>query len=209
MSTVLADVFLDLDEAATDALLGPSERTCRDTVRAVVRAAVAPRAAAVDHTGTGAEAGYRALAEAGVAGLLVPQAYGGTGHSTLAYAAAVEEIAAACGSTSTLYMTQMHAAWPVLCAGDESSKQRLLPPLCRGDAYGALAVTEPGGGSDAAALRTTARRDGDAYVLDGTKCFITSGDIADVVVVFATVDRAAGRHGITAFCVDKIGRAHV
>lgn len=191
-----------LDEIAPDVLLGRHERDCRDRVRAVVQQEVAPRAGEVDLTGAGAGEGYRTLASAGLAGLAVPERYGGTGHSTPAYAAAVEEIAAACGSTSTLYMTQMHAAWPVLNAGDESLRRRLLPPLCAGDAFGSLAVTEPSGGSDAAALRTTARRDGDGYVLDGIKCFITSGDVAGVLVVFATIDPSAGRRGITAFCVE-------
>jgi alkylation response protein AidB-like acyl-CoA dehydrogenase len=183
--------------------LSERDREVRDAVRAVVAESVAPAAAEVDARSRFPEAGYQALARAGLAALLVPEAEGGSGDSTPAYVAAMEEIAAACASTSTVYMTQMHCAYPILLAGDDAQRRRFLPALCDGGAYGALAVTEPEAGSDVASLRTTARRDGDAYVLDGAKSFITTGDRADVVVVFATVDRDAGRDGITAFLVER------
>jgi alkylation response protein AidB-like acyl-CoA dehydrogenase len=191
-----------LEEAVTEQRLGPAEREVRDAVRDVVARVVAPAAAAVDAGARFPGEEYRALADAGLAGLLVPPEYGGTGHSVLAYVAAMEEISAGCGSTATVYMTQMHAAYPILVAGDEAQRTRWLPGLCSGEALGSLCVTEPDAGSDVAAMRTTARRDGDAYVLSGGKTFITTGDRADVLVVFATVDRQAGRDGITAFVVE-------
>lgn len=191
-----------MDEPAADALLGPAERAVRDAVRAVVAREVAPRARSVDAEARFPAEGYQALARAGLAGLLFPRALGGSGHSTLAYAVAMEEIAAACGATATVYMTQMHAAYPIYLAGTPAQQQRYVPPLCDGRLYGALAISEPDGGSDVAAMRTLARRDGDGYVIDGAKTFITTGDRSGVVVLFATVDRALGRRGITAFLVE-------
>jgi alkylation response protein AidB-like acyl-CoA dehydrogenase len=191
-----------LDEPLTDRLLGEEERAVRGRVRDVVAKDVAPRAAEWDRTGEFAGDGYHALASAGLAGLIFPPAYGGNGSSTLAYAVAMEEIAAACGSTALIYMTQTHAGYPILIAGTEEQRRRYLPALCAGTAYGALAISEPDAGSDVAAMRTTARPDGDGgYILDGGKTFITTGDRADVIVCFATVDRSAGRRGITAFLV--------
>lgn len=192
-----------LGDPVAEQRLSPADRELRDRVRAVVAAEVEPRAARVDADSEFPGEGYGALAEAGLAGLLIPARYGGSEHSTVAYVAAMEEIAAACGSTSTLYMTQMHCAHPILLAGTEEQRHRHLPALCQGRAYGSLAVTEPEAGSDVASLRTVARRDGDGYVLSGTKTFITTGDRADVAVVFATVDRGAGREGITAFLVER------
>jgi len=119
------------------------------------------------------------------------------------YAAAMEEIAAACGSTSTVYMTQMHCAHPIALAGTEDQRARFIPGLCSGEMYGAIAITEPDAGSDVSSIRTLARRDGSGYVLNGQKTFITSGDRADVVVLFATIDRSAGRQAFTAFLVEK------
>jgi hypothetical protein len=145
---------------------------------------------------------YQALAAKGLAGLLMPEALGGSGHSTVAYAAAMEEITAACGSTSTVYMTQMHCAHPIALTGSDAQRRRTVPALCSGAAYGSLAVTEPDAGSDVASIRTAAVRQGDSWVVNGTKTFITTGDRADVIVVFATVDRSAGRSGITAFLVE-------
>lgn len=191
-----------LDEAVADSDLSAEERTVRDRVREIVERDVAPLAAELDRTGAFPEAGYQALASAGLAGLLIAPEHGGSGHSTVAYAAAMEEIAAACGSTSLVYMTQMHAAFPIEAFGTETQKHRHLPRLCSGEIFGSIAITEPDGGSDVAALRTSARPTADGWHLSGSKTFITTGDRAGVVVVFATVDAAAGRDGITAFLVE-------
>jgi alkylation response protein AidB-like acyl-CoA dehydrogenase len=193
---------LALDEAVADSDLGVEERSVRDRVREIVEREVAPRAAGTDRTGTFPQAGYQALASAGLAGLLVAPEYGGSGHSTVGYAAAMEEIAAACGSTSLVYMTQMHAAFPIEAFGTAEQKRRHLPRLCSGEIYGSIAITEPDGGSDVAAIRTVARPIAGGWHLSGNKTFITTGDRAGVVIVFATVDPAAGRDGITAFLVE-------
>jgi alkylation response protein AidB-like acyl-CoA dehydrogenase len=193
---------VNLDEAAADVQLTDDERDLRERVRDVVRREVAPRARELDRHGSFAHDSYQALARARLAGLLFPPELGGSGASTVCYALAMEEIAAACGATSLVYMTQTHAAYPIVLAGAPELVQRWVPALCGGTAYGSLAITEPGAGSDVSALRTTARRDGDEYVLDGSKTFITTGDRADVVVLFATTDRTAGRKAVSAFVVE-------
>jgi alkylation response protein AidB-like acyl-CoA dehydrogenase len=189
-------------EGAASVLISPNDRAVLSSVRIVVAASVAPAADEVDRDGVFPADGLRALARAGLVGLLTPNRYGGAGASTVAYAGAVEEITAACASTSTVFMTQMHCAHPIELAGSEAQKRRCLPRLASADVYGALAVTEPGAGSDVAAMRTTARRDGHEYVLNGSKTFITSGDRAEVIVVFAKLTPSRGRGAITAFLLE-------
>ena len=183
--------------------LAPDERELLARVREVVAAEIAPRAAEVDQHKRFPAEGYQALARAGLAGLLMPVEFGGQGASTVLYAAAMEEIAAACGSTSTVYMTQMHCAHPIALAGTDDQRARFIPGLCSGEMYGAIAITEPDAGSDVSSIRTVARRENSGYVLNGQKTFITSGDQADVVVLFATIDRSGGRQAFTSFLVEK------
>ncbi|MER5435814.1 acyl-CoA dehydrogenase family protein [Streptomyces sp. NPDC002588] len=168
----------------------------------VIARTVAPAAVTVDRDGSFPAESVRALAEAGLGGLLMPPSLGGLGTSTATYAEALSRIAAACGSTSTVYMTQMHCAHPIHLQGRPDQHEAWIPAICGGRAIGAIALTEPEAGSDVASMRTTARRDGDAYVINGEKTFISNGDVADVIVLFATVDPALGKDGITAFLVD-------
>lgn len=201
-----ADAYLALhgalDEPVADGLLGDRERQVRDRTRHVVAEHVAPTAALRDAEHTFAHDSYQALAAAGLGGLLVPEEYGGTDDTTVAYAVAMEEIAAGCGATSLVFMTQMHAAYPILHSGSRELAREYVPGLVDGSRYGSLGVTEPSAGSDAASLRTLVTRTDEGYTLSGSKMFITTGDRADVVICFATVDPAAGRRGITAFAVD-------
>lgn len=196
-----------LDEPVVDAALSVRERQIRREVRAVVATSVATSAAMLDRKHLFAHDGYQALAASGLAGLSFPVLLGGTGDTTTAYAVAVEEIAAGCGATSLVYMTQANAAYPIMIAGSADLARRYVPSMLDGSRYGSLAVTEPDAGSDASGLRTSAaaRPVGGAaveYRLAGTKTFITTADRAEVIVCFATVDPAAGRDGITAFVVD-------
>lgn len=193
-----------LDESVADALLTVREQEVRNAVRSVVAREVAPRAADADRSHSFASAGYQALARAGLAGLVFPESLGGSGDSHVAYAAAMEEIAAGCAATSLIYMTQTHAAYPILAAGSEEIAQKYIPGLLRGEQYGAMAITEPDAGSDVSSIatRATVVEDGDAYLVSGSKTFITTGDEADVVVCFVTTDPAAGRDGVTAFVVE-------
>ncbi|MBK1789030.1 acyl-CoA dehydrogenase family protein [Prauserella cavernicola] len=191
-----------LDESAADALLDERELRVRAQVRDVVAHEVAPRAATVDRTHEFVHESYQALASAGLAGLVFPERLGGTGDTNVAYAAAMEEITAGCAATSLVYMTQMHAAYPILIAGSEELAQHYIPGLLDGSSYGALGITEPGAGSDVAGLSSVAAPADDGYALRGSKTFITTGDRADVIICFASVDRSLGRKGITAFVLN-------
>ncbi|MEZ7005919.1 acyl-CoA dehydrogenase family protein [Streptomyces sp. AD55] len=191
-----------LDEPAADAGLTAREREVRTVTREVVSREVAPRAAGLDADRAFAHDSVRALARAGLMGLVFPEHLGGTGDSKVAYAVAMEEITAGCAATSLVFMTQMHAAYPILLAGGDALARRYVPGLLDGSVYGSLAITEPDAGSDVASLRTTAEPTEDGYLLNGAKTFITTGDRAGVIICFATVDRSLGRRGVTAFVVD-------
>jgi alkylation response protein AidB-like acyl-CoA dehydrogenase len=133
----------------------------------------------------------------------VPDAYGGTDMGCLALALVAEEIAWACAATATQYVDQPLGGLPILLAGTEAQKQKYLPKLATGELLAAYSLSEPGAGSDAAALSTTAVRKGDTYVLNGAKQWCTNGDHADVLCVFASVDRSKRAAGVTAFLVEK------
>ncbi|TQL68701.1 alkylation response protein AidB-like acyl-CoA dehydrogenase [Nocardioides albertanoniae] len=191
-----------LDEPVADQFLTEREREVRTHTREVVAHEVAPRAAGLDEHHTFAHDSVQALARAGLCGLIFPEDLGGTGDSNVAYAIAMEEITAGCAATSLVFMTQMHAAYPIMIAGSDELQRRYVPGLLDGSAYGSLGITEPGAGSDVSGVTTTARPTGEGWSLSGQKTFITSGDRADVIICFATVDRSLGRRGITAFVLD-------
>lgn len=142
------------------------------------------------------------MAELGLFGMLVPEQYGGSDTGYVAYAMALEEIAAGDGACSTIMSVHNSVGCvPILKFGSELQKQQYLAPLASGSMIGAFALTEPQAGSDASSLKTRARLDGDHYVLNGSKQFITSGQNAGVVIVFAVTDPQAGKRGISAFIV--------
>ncbi|PBI91930.1 Acyl-CoA dehydrogenase [Rhodococcus erythropolis] len=191
-----------LDEPAADAMLTSREREIRATARDVVSREVAPRAADLDATHEFAHDSVQALAAAGLCGLIFPAHLGGTGDTNVSYAVAMEEISAGCAATSLVFMTQMHAAYPILIAGSDELQRRYIPGLLDGSRYGSLGITEPDAGSDVSGLTTTATLTDTGWSLSGQKTFITTGDRADVIICFATVDRSRGRDGITAFVVE-------
>ena len=191
-----------LDEPAVDATLTPRELEVRALARDVVARKVAPRAAAADAGHIFPAEGLRALCDARLGGLLFPARLGGTGDSNVAYALAMEEVAAGCPATSLVFMTQMHGAYPILLAGSEELKERYIPGLLDGTAYGSLGITEPGAGSDVASISTTATPTDEGWLISGQKTFITTGDRADVIVCFASVDRSRGRDAVTAFVLE-------
>ena len=165
---------------------------------------VAPKAAEVDETERFPEETWHALAEMGMMGVPFPEEYGGAGMSYLTYIAACEELAKHCATTSV--MVSAHSSlccWPIYQFGTEEQKQKYLPQLCSGEWLGAFGLTEPGAGTDSAMQKTTAEDKGDHYVLNGSKCFITNGNVADTFVVFAMTDKSKGNHGISAFIVEK------
>lgn len=191
-----------LDEPSADAGLTARELEIRELARQLSATEVAPRAAQIDQTHEFAAASVAPLAEAGLCGLIFPRHLGGSEDSNVAYAVAMEEISAACAATSLVFMTQMHAAYPILLAGSEDLQQRYIPGLIDGTRYGSLAITEPDAGSDVSSLNTVATSVADGWILKGQKTFITTGDRADVITCFATTDRSLGRRGITAFVLE-------
>jgi butyryl-CoA dehydrogenase len=142
------------------------------------------------------------LAELGILGMIVPEAYGGTGLDNVSYALAIEELARVCPSTAvTVSVTNSVCQEPILRFGSEEQKRRFLPPLAKGEQLGGFGLTEPGAGTDAGALQTRAVRDGDAYVLNGAKAWITNTHVGKVFVVMAVTAPGAGSKGVSAFIV--------
>ena len=183
-------------------LLSEEQTMIRDMARAFAEEQLAPHAADWDRDSTFPRAALAQMGELGLLGMLVPEAYDGAGVDHVAYALALEEIAAGDGSTSTIMSVHNSVAcMPVYKFGDEAQKETFLKPLARGEQLGCFCLTEPQAGSDAAALRCRAVRDGDDYVLEGTKQFITSGANAQLAIVFAVTDPDAGKRGITGFVV--------
>ena len=175
----------------------------QDAVRAYVQAEIAPHAAAWDKSHHFPAAQLRGLADLGCYGVAVPEQYGGAGLDYLSLALILEEIAAGDGATSTIVSVNNCPVCSILMAwGNEAQKQKYLKPLARGDMLGAFCLTEPHVGSEAAGLKTTATKEGDHYVLNGVKQFITSGKNGDIAIVMAVTDKAAGKKGISAFVVE-------
>jgi butyryl-CoA dehydrogenase len=176
----------------------------REMVRDFAAKEVAPLAQRVDEEGIFPNRTIIKMGELGLMGVAIPTEYGGAGGDNVGYAIAVEEIARACASTSVIMaVNNSLVADPLYKFGTVTQKQKYLIPLASGKMLGAFALSEPGAGSDAAGQQTTARRDGDAFVLNGTKSFITNAREADIVLVFATVDRHLRAKGVCAFIVEK------
>ncbi len=183
-------------------ILTETQVAIRYAVRAFAQERLAPGAAARDreHRFPGDE--LKELGALGFLGMLVPEEHGGSATDLVSYALALEEIAAADGACSTIVSVHSSVGcMPIVKFGTDAQKARFLPKLASGEWIGGFALTEPQAGSDAAALRTRARRDGDHYVLSGAKQFITSGKNGDVIIVFAVTDPDAGKKGISAFIV--------
>ena len=183
-------------------LLSEDHLAVQEAVRSFVQAEVAPHAAAWDKSHEFPRTALRGLADLGCYGVAVPTEWEGAGLDYLALSVILEEIAAGDGATSTVVSVNNCPVCSILMAfGTEDQKARFLKPLARGDMLGAFCLTEPHVGSEAGGLRTTAVRDGDGYVLNGVKQFITSGRNGDVAIVMAVTDKAAGKKGISAFLV--------
>ena len=185
-----------------DLELAPEHAGLRAAVRELAQGVVQPLAAEVDREHRFPHEAISAAAEAGLLGVLVPRQYGGAGLDALAFAICIEELAQACASTAVIVDVHTSVGTePILLFGDEEQKREWLPRLAKGELLGAFALTEPASGSDAASLKTTARRNGNSYVLNGTKVFITNIGQAGVYVVFARTGPDEKAAGITAFLV--------
>jgi len=176
----------------------------RDMVREFAVNELEPVAAEIDETCEFPEKNLRKMGELGLLGIIFPEEYGGAGMDTLSFALAIEEVGKACGSTclSMAAHTSL-CSWPIFAFGNEAQKQKYLPPLAQGKSFGSFCLTEPGAGSDAGATKTSAVLDGDHYILNGSKMYVTNGGHADTFVVMAKTDQEKGVRGISAFIVEK------
>jgi butyryl-CoA dehydrogenase len=191
-------------DAAFDLALTESQELVQRTARDFATERLLPIAHDIDEQGRVPPAILKELASLGFMGVAVPEEQGGAGADALSYILASEEINRACASTGVIMQSHNSLACdPILHFGTKAQHERWLRPLARGDKLGCFALTEPASGSDAAGLQMTAKRDGSAWLLTGTKNFITNGVSADVVVAFAQTQPGSRHKGITAFIVDK------
>jgi len=186
-----------------DFSLSAESESLRDLARKFARTEMAPHAAECDRLPRFPEEIYRKAHALGLMNLNVPAEYGGTGLGLLDQCLIVEELAYACGGMTTSTIANCLALEPILLGGTPEQKERILTPFCASYQLAAFCLTEPSGGSDAGAVRTKARRDGDSYVLDGDKCFISNGPHATLYTVFATTDLALRHRGVVAFVVPR------
>ncbi|MCL6561348.1 MAG: acyl-CoA dehydrogenase [Firmicutes bacterium] len=183
--------------------LTEEQEMLRQTVRRLAEEKVAPRAAEIDEKDEYPWDLKELFADQGLLGAGVPEEYGGTGFGLPAVCLIVEEISRASGSAGLIAATQELGLMPLLVAGSEEQKKKYLPPVASGEHIIAFGLTEPDAGSDAGNMKTTARREGDRYILNGRKCFITNGGIADVYTIFAKTRPEQGIKGISAFIMEK------
>ena len=183
-------------------ILTQEQELIRDSMRAFAQERLAPFAAEWDRNHTFPREALNELAELGALGMVVPEEWGGAGMDYMSLVLTLEEIAAGDGATSTIVSVQNSLPCGIINRfGNDAQKEAWLKPLARGEKLGCFCLTEPHVGSDASAIRTTAVRDGNEWVLNGVKQFITTGKHADVAIVFAVTDKAAGKKGITCFLV--------
>ena len=181
--------------------LTEAQRLIQGTARRIAKERVAPRAAEMDESGEYPHDVFEAFRDVGLLGLTIPESYGGSGAGTLALALAVEEVAKYCCSSGLVLLLSALPTHPILLGGTERQKQAWLPRSARGEIKGAFCLTEPNAGSDASAIESRAVRDGDDYVLNGEKVFISGGTVADFVVAFAKTDSGNGVGAIAGFIV--------
>ncbi|HTK31025.1 MAG TPA: acyl-CoA dehydrogenase [Candidatus Saccharimonadaceae bacterium] len=183
--------------------LSEDQLAVREMVRDFAEREIRPVASQIDESHEFPAANVKKMAELGLLGMFVPEAYGGAGMDYLSYVIAIEELSRACASHGVIAsVNNSLVCYPLLAYGNEEQKQRVLAPLARGDKLGAYCLTEPNAGSNAANQQTTATADGDAFVLNGTKLFVTNAGPSDVLIVYAASDRSLGPKGISAFIVD-------
>jgi len=186
-----------------DLELTDNQTRVRDMVRRFAREKLDRAGVETDRTHRFPAGIVKELGELGLMGIFVPETYGGAGMDHVCYALAIEEISVQCAATGVIVSAHSSLGmWPILGLGTEEQKRRFLPAMASGMHIGCFALTEPQAGSDAAGQKTRAVLDGDSYVINGTKNFITNGPQAAVAIVFAMTDMTVGHHGISAFIVD-------
>jgi butyryl-CoA dehydrogenase len=191
--------------------LSEEQQLLRDSIRRFAEEVIKPHAKEIDESGEFPRDLFDQAGELGLAGVTVPEEYGGAGMDTVSYCLVIEEISRVCASNGViLSVNNSLVCDPLQDFGTEEQKEKFLTPLASGKTLGCFALTEPQAGSDPSALRTLAKRDGDDYILNGNKLFITNGTDADIALVFATVDPEKRHKAITAFIVpaDTPGYSH-
>jgi alkylation response protein AidB-like acyl-CoA dehydrogenase len=184
--------------------LTEEQEMIRDMVRRFAEEVVAPGAAHADEHKELNQEAWEGMKELGMTGLPFPEEWGGAGMDQLSYIIAVEELAKVCASTALTYSAHVSlGTWPIFAFGSEELKKRYLPGLCAGEFMGAYGLTEPGAGSDSAGTQTTAVKDGDDYIINGAKCFITNGSFAKSFVITAQTNKELGSKGIMAMVIDR------
>jgi butyryl-CoA dehydrogenase len=173
-------------------------------IREFAEKEIEPKAAELDQTGKFPFDTMKKLGEMGILGMVAPKEYGGSGYDTLSYSIAVEEISRVCGSSGiTVAAHNSLGLYPIYLFGTEEQKKRFMPDLASGRKLGSFGLTEPGAGSDAAGTKTTAVLDGDAYVVNGSKCFITNASVGETFVITAVTDKTKSYNGISSFILEK------
>jgi len=184
--------------------LTEEEKMIRDAARDFAQKEIGPVAAQLDEEEKFPTEIVKKLGQLGFMGMTIPTQYGGAGYDTLSYALALVEIAKKCASTAIIMsVNNSLVCYPIYEFGTDEQKKKYLTPLAQGQKLGAFSLTEPNAGTDAGNQQTTAVLDGDSYVINGTKIFVTSGNMADVVIICAVTDKSKGAKGITAFIVEK------
>jgi alkylation response protein AidB-like acyl-CoA dehydrogenase len=186
-----------------DYFLTEDQKEIKKIARRIAEEKIVPVRAELDETETFPWEIMRACAETGLFGVSIPEAYGGLGGGSFENCIVVEELSRACLGTSVSYAASLLGSYPILLGGSEEQKQKYLRDVASGKKLAAFGLTEANAGSDAAGIRTEARRVGDDYILNGTKQWITNGGEADIYTVVAMTDRAKGGRGATAFVVEK------
>jgi butyryl-CoA dehydrogenase len=186
-----------------DLELTEAQRGARDTARRFARDRLNAVGVEVDRTHAFPAEAVKELSRLGMMGIFIPEQYGGAGLDHIAYSLVIEELAVECASTAVIVSAHSSlGSWPILGLGSEDQRRRYMPKMASGEWIGCFALTEPQAGSDAAGQRTRAVRDGDTYVINGSKNFITNGPEAGVAIVFASTDPAQGHRGISAFIAE-------
>ena len=187
--------------------MGPFElpeeyEALRDAMRRLAETSIAPNAAAADERAEFPQASFEAWRDSGLVGSIYPADLGGDGGDTLTYAIVVEETARVCGASSLFVLISRFGASPIIKHGSDELRNRIVPRIARGEWQASYCLSEPNAGSDVASMTTRAVRDGDHYVLNGRKCWITNAGVSDVYTVFAKTSPEAGSRGISAFAVE-------
>lgn len=193
-----------MTDPVTNFDLTEEQEMIRDMVRRFAEEVVAPGAAHADEHKQLNQEAWEGMKELGMTGLPFPEEWGGAGMDQLSYIIAVEELAKVCASTALTYSAHVSlGTWPIFAFGSDELKKRYLPGLCSGEFMGAYGLTEPGAGSDSAGTQTTAVKDGNEYIINGAKCFITNGSYAKSFIITTQTNKELGSKGIMAMVIDR------